>query len=160
MIWLLAAWEEQWLLISPSLWRPNFVTEAHNSLLNEWLIVGVYLLLQVQCCSISWFNQKLTWMNAFLSSVLPCFIVNKHVSNHSIWWLWTGSTPIRELRITAVVGGCFVADSAQLLEPHHIHHIPQTDRRGWVPVEGEGCWGGWLGWAGGDCDGCFFYVCV
>lgn len=43
------------------------------------------------------------------------------------WWLWTGSTPVRELRITVVVGGCFVADSAQLLEPHH---IPQTDRAG------------------------------
>lgn len=32
-------------------------------------------------------------------------------------------------------GRCFMGGSAQLLEPHRMHRIPQTDRRGGVPVE-------------------------
>lgn len=42
-----------------------------------------------------------------------------------------------------MVAGCFIAGSAQLLEPHHIHHIPQTDGAG-SSARGAGGGAGWL----------------
>ena len=68
------------------------------------------------------------------------------------WWLRAASTPIRALRVTVVVGGCFIAGSAQLLRPAtYTTYHRQTDGAGsqsgvgWV---GEGVLRGLGGWWG------------
>lgn len=65
-----------------------------------------------------------------------------------------------------MVGACFIAGTAQLLQPchiHHIHHIPQTDRQtGLGPSRGRGGGAGEAVWfeVGLVGYGCVLFVCM
>lgn len=144
MIWLLIAQEEWWVLIRPSWWRPDAGTQG-------LFVMSTYSCKYIVCL-------HLTKSGKFLSTFLY-FNVSEHVWNLAT----SGAEPAPHQSESSEYQRwlqCFKAGSAQLLEPHHIHHIPQTDRQtGLGPSRVWGVLGGaWLAGAGGDWD--VFPVCV
>lgn len=150
-MWLLITSEQWCQFISPNFWRRNVVTDhsflCRCPLIQEYNNVVFLDLISAKVLNI-WSVSPTTKHIPF--PPLFCFKQTQlKAINRFLWIRW-------ELRITVVVGGYFIAGSAQLLQPRRIHHIPQTDRRGRVPVRGGGAEGGpvalrWRWWVG---DGC------